>query len=336
MKLFTPTKIYYEPVVLEYPQGQELLQKYKTIGIPTEEIVAHHKIESLSRRPNTEYPEMKSYLILGTRKTIKLIPNDKSADFIVPFTSSGCSAMCLYCYLMCHFNTNSYLRVFMNRDEMIEKVKKNIKKLGEHKIYELGCNSDMVLENTITGNLRWAIEEFGKLDLATATFATKFDQVDSLLDAKHNGNTQMRISVNPKELIARVEFGTSSLKQRITAANKMFEAGYRVGLNIAPIMLVDNYKELYEELFKTLRDNLSEGLKKQAFLEVIFMTYGTVNYLVNTESMPNAINLLDKQKMRPKGPGKYTYRNEYRDEATDFIVDMIQRYLPESTISYIV
>nr|WP_307990789.1 spore photoproduct lyase [uncultured Niameybacter sp.] len=336
MNVFKPTKVFYEPVVLKYPQGEELIARYQKQGVPIEQITAHHKIESLAHKSNKEYPRMKRYLVLGTRKSIKLTPNDKSADYIVPFTSSGCSAMCLYCYLMCHFNTNSYLRIFVNRQEMIDKVKKNINKIKEHKVYELGCNSDMVLENTITGNLRWAIEEFGKLEYATATFATKFNQVDDLLDIKHNGHTQMRISVNPKSLIERVEFGTSSLDERIEAANKMFEAGYRVGLNIAPIMLVKNYEALYEELFQTLHDKLKPGLKQQAFLEVIFMTYGTVNYYVNTESMPNAINLLDKDKMRPKGPGKYTYRNEYRQEATGFILKMIEKYLPESSISYIV
>lgn len=336
MYIFKPTKIFYEPVVLTYPQGQELIERYKKQGIPMEAIKAHHKIESLSHRPNKEYPKMKRYLVLGTRKTIKLIPNDKSADYIVPFTSSGCTAMCLYCYLMCHFNTNAYLRIFMNREEMLNKVKKNSNKLKEHKVYELGCNSDMVLENTITGNLAWAIEAFGKLEYATATFATKFHQIDQLLELEHNGKTQMRISVNPKTLIQKVELGTSSLEQRIEAANKMFEAGYRVGLNIAPIMLVDNYQILYEGLFQTLRDQLSPRLKKQAFLEVILMTYGTANYYVNTESMPNAINLLDKDKMKPKGPGKYTYRQSYREEATAFILQMIEKYLPETTISYIV
>lgn len=336
MKLFKPTKIFYEPVVLDYPQGIKLLDKYKKQGISAQEIIAHHKIESLTHRPNKEYLKMKQYLILGTRKTIKLTPNDKSADFIVPFTSTGCSAMCLYCYLMCHFNTNSYLRIFMNRDQMIDKVKKNIKKIGKHCVYELGCNSDMVLENTITGNLRWAIEQFGRLENATATFATKFNAVDDLLDAKHNGNTQMRISVNPRELIKKVELKTSTLEERINAANKMFDAGYKIGLNIAPIMLVDNYKELYEELFITLKKQLSEKLRKKAFLELILMTYGSVNYYVNTQSMPGAINLLDKAKMRPKGPGKFTYRNEYREEVTKFMLEMVEKYLPECSISYIV
>ena len=219
---------------------------------------------------------------------------------------------------------------------MINKVKKMVQIVGEPKIYEIGCNSDMVLENTITGNLKWAIEEFGKLQNATATFATKFDAVDDLLTANHNGNTQMRISINPEELIKKVEFGTSSLKERITAANKMFEAGYKIGLNIAPIILEEGWEVMYDNMFKEVKQLLLPKLKDQLFIEVIFMTYGLPNFYINTESMPKAVTLLDKDKMRPKGPGKYTYRNEYRNSAEKIIIGYIEKYLPEATISYIV
>lgn len=336
MKPFIPLRVYYEEKVKDYEQGQELLKKYGNMGIPLISIEAHHKIDELRQRPNREFTKMKKYLILGTRKTINLTPNDKSADFIVPFTSSGCSAACLYCYLVCNFNTNSYLRVFMNRDEMMEKVKKMIKKTGEHKVYELGCNSDMVLENTITGNLRWAIEEFGKLHNATATFATKFDAVEDLLVAKHNGHTKMRISINPQEIIRKIEIGTSTLHERIEAANKMFKAGYTIGLNIAPIILQEGWEEQYRQMFEEVSKLLLPELKKQLFIEVIFMTYGLNNLYINTESMPKAVNLLDKSKMRPKGPGKYTYRNEYRNPAEEVIKGYIEKFLPEATIDYIV
>lgn len=336
MKAFIPSRVYYEEIVTSYDQGRALLEKYGAMNIPLIPIKAHHKIPELSQLPNTEFTKMKTYLILGTRKTVKLTPNDKSADYIVPFTSSGCTAMCLYCYLVCHFNKNSYLRIFMNRDEIMKKIKKMVEKTGEPKVYELGSNSDMLLENTITGNLRWAIEEFGLMENATATFATKFDYVDDLLDAKHNGHTQMRISVNPQKIISNVEFGTSSLEKRIIAANKMYQAGYRIGINVAPIILIDGWEKLYEELFQTLQEQLDQELQKNLFVEVIFMTYALPNYFINTESMPNVIDLLEKNKMRPKGPGKYCYRNEWREPAQKYMEQLITKYLPNASISYIV
>ena len=63
---------------------------------------------------------------MGIRKTHKYVENHKVSDYLVPYTSSGCMAMCMYCYLVCHYNKCAYLRVFVNRDEMLNKI---IKKL---------------------------------------------------------------------------------------------------------------------------------------------------------------------------------------------------------------
>lgn len=333
---YIPKKVYYEKEVLKYEQGLEIYNRYKNMGIPTIEISSHNKIEELRQLPDKEFTNLKKYLILGIRKSLRLIPNDKSADFIVPFTSSGCMAMCTYCYLVCTFFKGAYLRVFVNREQMMQAIKRKINKIGEHKVYELGSNSDMVLENVITGNLRWAVEEFGKLDNATATFATKFNMVDDLLDAKHNGNTQIRISVNPHEIIKKVEIGTSSLDERIKAANKMYRAGYKVGINIAPIILIKDWRRNYKKLIKELHDKLNKEMHDKIFFELIFMTYGYANDIINKEAMPNVYNVFDKNIMRPKGRGKYCYKQDIRNEAESYIFDEISKYFPYAKISYCV
>lgn len=58
--------------------------------------------------------------------------------------------MCLYCYLVCNFNKCSYLRLFVNREEMIEKIIKTANKSDKELVFEIGSNSDLVLENMIT------------------------------------------------------------------------------------------------------------------------------------------------------------------------------------------
>ena len=75
----------------------------------------------------------------------------------------------------------------------------------------------MILENTITGNLVWTIENFANTEKGLLTLPTKFDMVDDILPLKHNGRIIIRMSVNPAEIINKVEFGTSRLKGRIEA-----------------------------------------------------------------------------------------------------------------------
>ena len=110
--------------------------------------------------------------------------------------------------------------------------------------------------------------------------------------------------MNPESIINKVEFGTSRLNDRINAINKLKEAGYKVGILIAPIILVDNWKELYEGLIKKLSEELSEKVKQEAVFELIFMTYSYVHKMINTEAFPNAINLFDKEKMTGRGRRK--------------------------------
>jgi spore photoproduct lyase len=334
--LLTPERVYYETGIDEYPLGRELMERYSQAGVPLIEIGDHNKIPELRELPDSEFVTMKKYLILGIRKTTRLIPNNRSADFIVPFTSSGCSAMCLYCYLVCTFFKNSYLRVFVNREDFLEEVRKKAGKLGQDKIYEIGCNSDMVLENALTGNLRWAIEQFAQIEHARCTFATKFSDVGDLLDVEHNGHTRMRISVNPDEIIKRAEIGTARLMDRIAAANKMYGAGYRVGINVAPIVLTDDWMKLYAEMFDTLKRELDDRLQAEAFFELIFMTYGLANEKINKAALPGTMDLFEKGKMKPKGRGKYHYKPELSTDAAGFFRAIIADKFPRATISYIV
>lgn len=76
------------------------------------------------------------------------------------------------------------------------------------------------------------------------------------------------MSVNPNEIIKKVEFGTSPLKNRILAINKLVDAKYPVGILIAPVILIDNWEFVYEELIIYLRENLSKVAKENIFLKL--------------------------------------------------------------------
>ena len=332
--MFKPRAIYFEKEILEYSLGKELMEKYK--DTPKIKIENHNNIEEMRKRSNKEFSEMKRNLIIGVRKTHKFVENHKTSDFLVPYTSSGCTASCMYCYLVCNYNKCAYLRLFVNREQMLEKIIKTSEKSDKELNFEIGSNSDLILENTITGNLHWTIENFKNTSKGILTFPTKFDMVDDILDIDHRGKVVVRMSVNPEEIINKVEFGTSRLKGRIEAINKLKEAGYKIGILIAPVILVDNWKQLYLELIQRLNQELSEKVKKDVFFEIIFMTYSYVHTKINEEAFPNAINLYNKEIMTGRGRGKYMYKNDVRSEAEIFLRKQMKRYFPNNKIEYIV
>ena len=332
--MFKPRTIYYEKEILEYPLGKQLMKQYEDVN--KVEIENHNNIEEMRKKQNKEFPEMKRNLIIGIRKTHKFIENHKTSDYLVPYTSSGCTASCMYCYLVCNYNKCSYLRLFVNREQMLEKIIKTANSSEKELTFEIGSNSDLILENIITNNLPWTIENFKNSKKGHLTFPTKFDMIDDILPLDHKGKVTIRVSVNPEEIINKVEFGTSRLTGRIEAINKLKEAGYKIGILIAPVILVDNWKEIYLELIKRLNSELSEKVKKDTFFEIIFMTYSYVHTKINEEAFPNAINLYNKEIMTGRGRGKYMYKNDIRKESEIFLREQMNKYFPNNKIEYIV
>ena len=302
--MFIPKAIFYEEKAKEYELGKELLERYEKKEVPCYVIENHNNIEEMRKKENKEFPQMKQNLIIGIRKTHKFEPNHKVSDFLVPYTSSGCIAMCMYCYLVCNYNKCAYLRIFVNREEMLQKIIKVANQNEKNLTFEIGSNSDLILENTITGNLVWTIENFANSPKGMLTFPTKFSMVDPILPLNHKGKVIVRVSVNPEEIIRRIEMGTSPLNKRIEAINNLKEAGYKVGILIAPIILVENWKQKYEELLNVLSQNLTEKVKKDVFFELIFMTYSYIHKMINTEAFPQNPNLYSKELMTVRGRRK--------------------------------
>ncbi len=219
---------------------------------------------------------------------------------------------------------------------MLDKTLKISNQADRELTFEIGSNSDLILENTITQNLEWTIPIFAKKGKGFLTFPTKFDMVQPILNLDHKGKTIVRVSLNPDEVIQKVEFGTSRLENRVKAINKLKDAGYKVGILIAPIVLINNWKQNYKNLIEYLNENLSYQVKKDAFFEIIFMTYSYIHRKINEEAFPNAIDLYNKEIMTSRGKGKYTYNNEVREEGKKFIIENLNKYFPKNKIMYIV
>lgn len=325
--------VYYEPDVLNYQLGMLLQSKYA--DLPWIPIENHNRIPEMTAAPNQDFPRLKNHLIVGIRKTHRYVPNHKVSDWLVPYTSSGCKAMCLYCYLVCNYNKCAYLRLFVNREQMLDKVLKKDAQAPVPQTFEIGSNSDLLLENTITNNLPYTIERFSREGRGNLTFPTKFDMVNPLLNLDHKGKTIFRMSVNPQEIIQRIELGTSPLHARIRALNAMAEAGYPVGLLIAPVILLPDWKRMYGELIDQLADELSVKVTQNGFIEIILMTYSFVQNAINNDAFPNAIQLLDRESMTGRGRGKYSYRNDIRTEIESFLRERLSRQLKTMPILYI-
>jgi spore photoproduct lyase len=111
-----------------------------------------------------------------------------------------------------------------------------------------------------------------------------------------------------------------------SGAQQPLRSRHKTGLLIAPVVLTENWKELYSGLIDQLSDELTAKAKKQIKIEIIFMTYSYIHRAINNEAFPKAVELYDKTIMTGRGRGKYTYNPAIRAQAKAFCV----KNLPKS------
>ncbi len=208
-------------------------------------------------------------MVIGVRKTLKFDSSKPSAEYAIPF-ATGCMGHCHYCYLQTTMGSKPYIRTYVNVEEILDQADQYMKERApEDTRFEASCTSDIVGIDHLTHTLKRAIEHFGQSDHGKLRFVTKFHHVDHLLDAKHNGKTRFRFSVNADYVIKSFEPGTSPLDKRIEAAVKVAEAGYPLGFIIAPIYIHDGWQEGYRVLLEKLDRALPQHARRDITFEMI-------------------------------------------------------------------
>ena len=338
-KPFVPQLVYVEPAALDYPLGKELISKFKDMGIEVRETTSHNQIRNLPGDTDFQrYRIAKSTLVVGVRKTLKFDTSKPSAEYAIPFVT-GCMGHCHYCYLQTTMGSKPYIRTYVNIDEIFEAAEKYMaERAPEETRFEASCTSDIVGVDHLTHTLKKAIEFFGQSEYGKLRFVTKFAHVDHLLDAKHNGKTRFRFSMNDEYIIKTFEPGTSRRDERIEAAKKVANAEYPLGFIIAPIYLHDGWKNGYKEMFEKLEAELPSYAKKDLTFEMIQHRFTKPAKRVIEKNYPMTKLELDESKRKYKwgkyGIGKYVYKDEEQEDIKDTLGGYIHTYFPEAKIEY--
>lgn len=340
--MFIPKRVIFEKGSLDTEIGQNIFNKVK--NIPNVEIInaSSNRIKSNIPGDNLyeQYRSGKETLVVGYRKSLKFQTCKPSANYQLPLVS-GCMGRCEYCYLNTQLGDKPYIRVFVNIDDILKKAKEYIDERSPAvTIFEGAATSDPIPLEPYTHSLRKTIEFMGTEEKARFRFVTKYNDVDSLLDANHNNHTEIRFSINTPKIIDIYEHYTASASKRIEAAVKIANAGYQIGFIIAPVFLYENWKEEYRDLIKSIKEKLPKDFNQSIIFEVISHRYTTkaknrINEIYPETTLPmNDDNR--KFKYGQFGYGKYVYSKEELDDIKDFFKKEIKEIFPDSFIKYVI
>lgn len=341
MRLFVPSRVYFEPSSLDYPLGEKLYDRFSRMGIPIKKTTAHNRVTDIPGDTRKEaFFQAKRTLVVGVRRSLNLQKSKPSADYALPIVT-GCPGHCHYCYLNTTLGAKPYIRVYVNLDEILATADRYMKKRTDGvTTFDGSCTSDPVIVEPYTGALQRCVEFFADRQDGGFRFVTKYDAVDTLLDVKHNQRTEVRFSINSAYVIKNFEKAVASLGRRLDAAAKIARAGYPLGFIIGPIMLYDGWQKEYRAMLTEVARRLKEAAPASLTFELVTHRFTPKAKNVIQEVYPNTPLPMEENKRRWRwgqfGYGKYVYPKEGYDAIRSFFHETIARLMPQAQVLYLV
>ena len=335
-RLWTPKRVVFTPAALDEPWGQQTYHRVQQLGLPIEELPTNRVTGVRGADERATYSAAKRTLAVVTAPAgqFKLQPIPPSADWQFHL-AEGCPAHCQYCYLAGSLSGPPMVRVFANLPQILDNLAR-YDRPGQMTTFEASCYTDPLGIEHLTGSLAETIRYFGTRKDGHLRYVSKFDAVDHLLDLPHNGQTRARFSVNAAPVSQRLEGGTASVAARLQAARKMAQAGYPIGLVVAPIMPIPDWEEHYTRFFDLAQQTLDVSCDLTFELITHRFTPGSKDVLL--QWYPNTSLDLDETKRTTKrnkyGSIKYVYSREMMKTLQRFFNREIAERFPQAQVLY--
>ncbi|HCS10232.1 MAG TPA: spore photoproduct lyase [Clostridiales bacterium] len=339
MKFFMPSRVIFTPSSLDYPLGREIYNFFQNEPVEIIKATSRNAARYIpGTTPAEKYANSKRTILITTNTNKKLDICRPSADYQFSLVSN-CPGNCEYCYLQTTQGTKPYIKVFVNLEDIFDVIKQHIKQDETITTFEAASLGDPLSLEHITGSIAKTIEFFSGLEKGRLRVVTKFNNVDSLLNLKHNKHTRFRISINTNYVLNNFEHNTGSVDERIEALVKLANADYPIGFLVAPLMVYNNWKEEYYELFERIKKHFGSDLfQKEITFELIQHRFTAVAKDLILQRFPKTQLDMEEENRSLKwgrfGRFKYVYPKEQAEEIKEYLSSLIQERFPKADIKY--
>jgi spore photoproduct lyase len=339
---------------LQFEHGRRIVQLCEAAGVPELEVLRGDRLPPITRDTDARqaYAAAKNTLAVTvappSARVLQPIP--PSADWRFDL-AQGCPAHCQYCYLAGSLGGPPITRVFANLEEILAglddrvgtgRVTSGTPARGhEGTTFEASCYTDPLGIEHLTGSLAATIGHVGTHAWAGPVqlrFTTKFGDVRPLVGLPHAGRTRVRVSVNAAAVADRFEGGTDRMPARIAALRALALDGYPVGLTIAPIMPVDDWRAGYGGLLEDVRAAVDDVPSLDLTVEMITHRFTPRSKEVLLGWYPRTRLEMDEDLRRAKrgrfGTLKHVYPAPVMAELRSWFQQELQTRLPMARVLY--
>ncbi|MCG5433357.1 hypothetical protein LV457_13830 [Mycobacterium sp. MYCO198283] len=351
--LWTPARVLVTRSAAEQPHGAQIVARCEAAGVTDIQLLKTDRLpSSRADSDRAEYALAKRTMavVVAPPSKRRLQPIPPSADWRIDL-AEGCPGHCQYCYLAGSLSGPPITRVYANLPEILAEMDAHVgqgsvtsgsaDRSGEGTTFEASCYTDPLALEHLTGSLSAAIRHVGTRAWAGPVglrFTTKYDNVGPLLDLPHGGRTRIRFSVNAEEISGRFEGGTARLPKRIAALRAAAAAGYPIGLTIAPIMPIPDWRDGYGALLRDVASAIADVDDVDLTVECIThrFTPGSKDVLLGW--YPRTKLEMDEaartRKFGKFGSTKYVYPKDTMAELRSWFAAELAATLPQAQVLY--
>ncbi|GEP12361.1 spore photoproduct lyase [Methylobacterium gnaphalii] len=332
-----------------FAHGQAIAERAAALGSELVELPGDRIVLPKDDDPRAAYRLAKSTLaiVVASPSKRRLQPIPPSADWRFDL-AEGCHAHCQYCYLAGSLVGPPLTRVYANLDEILDVLPRHLghgavtsaspERAHEGTTFEASCYADPLGIEHLTGGLAEAVRFFGRWEAPVQLrFTSKFAGVEPLIGLPHGRRVRVRMSVNAPSLI-RHEGGTSPLAARLDALARLARDGYRVGLTVAPIQPVEDWREGYATLFEQAARLLDDVPGLDLTVELITHRFTPGSKGVLQGWYPGSDLDLDEEtrsrKLTKFGSVKYVYPADTMREMRAALTELVSKHLPTARMLY--
>lgn len=252
-------------------------------------------------------------------------------NYFVLNLGQQCNMNCSYCYLQSYLNYPA-LVVYSNIDQAIDEITRTITERGLHNSPgRIGTGEviDSLSLDPLTLFSHDLIEMMKLLPHWELEFKTKSDCVDQFIKVPHTGNVTCSWSVNTRHIIASEEHETATLDQRLTAARKVANHGFKVAFHIDPMIYYPQWKQGYFELFQEITSLFKPEEVKTISLGSLRIQPQQRHIMRDRFGMLNSH--VTTAELHLSECGKLRYDERLRSEMMKYVRDLFASLSPEWT-----
>ncbi len=271
---YTPQKIFIERNSLDFALTKRIIKN--TSRVPKEIIDNPHELIEDLKVTRNAIQEGKKYLLLTKQrgefvKPCPCTPHYIGCNYFIINLELNCPLDCSYCILQ-HYLSNPLITVHVNLKDLWRELdifcNKNRKRAFRIGTGELG---DSLALDHMTEISKDLISYFRGKRNVYFELKTKTTNIRNVLNQEPADNIVISWSLNSSKMALELERGAPEVEERVYAARRVLEKGFRVGFHFDPLIRYPGWEQDYEELIKMLMKTIEPG-------RIAWMSLGSLRF----------------------------------------------------------